>query len=291
MGLTFKLGTIPLAILTDASNNVGIGGSPSGSYKLEVTGTAKVSSTLLVGGASTFSSAITINQNQNATSTSTFSNSDTTNTNSRQYIDIISGSRTLSLRCINGDNTYLASNGGSIQLQPNNSTALTLASTGAATFSSTLATASRGITTGSMPVGSVIQTVSYTMAGGFSTSSGSDQDTGLKLSITPTSSTSKILVIITINGRVTAGGGNCYINCKLVKGAFDTGTTLYNGYAILGSFNATDLRGTINISYLDSPATTSSTQYVISMNSQFGSAVYVNSTTTPSTITLMEIAQ
>ena len=64
MGLTQKLGTIPLAILTDASNNVGIGGSPSGSYKLEVTGTAKVSSTLLVSGAltgaaATFSGLIT----------------------------------------------------------------------------------------------------------------------------------------------------------------------------------------------------------------------------------------
>jgi hypothetical protein len=47
------LGTIPLAILTDASNNVGIGAAPSGSYKLDVTGTAKVSSTLLVSGALT----------------------------------------------------------------------------------------------------------------------------------------------------------------------------------------------------------------------------------------------
>jgi hypothetical protein len=59
MGLTQKLGTIPLAILTDASNNVGIGAAPSGSYKLEVTGTAKVSSTLLVSGAATFSSTLT----------------------------------------------------------------------------------------------------------------------------------------------------------------------------------------------------------------------------------------
>lgn len=53
MGLTQKLGTIPLAILTDASNNVGIGGSPSGTYKLEVTGTGRFSSSLqLSGGAS-----------------------------------------------------------------------------------------------------------------------------------------------------------------------------------------------------------------------------------------------
>jgi hypothetical protein len=41
MGLTQKLGTIPLAIFTDASNNIGIGGSPSGSYKFEVTGASR----------------------------------------------------------------------------------------------------------------------------------------------------------------------------------------------------------------------------------------------------------
>jgi hypothetical protein len=60
MGITQRLGTIPLAILTDASNNVGIGAAPSGSYKLEVTGTAKVSSTILVSGAATFSSSVGI---------------------------------------------------------------------------------------------------------------------------------------------------------------------------------------------------------------------------------------
>jgi hypothetical protein len=66
MGITQRLGTIPLAIQTDASNNVGIGAAPSGSYKLEVTGTAKVSSTLLVSGAltgaaATFSGTLTAN--------------------------------------------------------------------------------------------------------------------------------------------------------------------------------------------------------------------------------------
>ena len=55
MGLTQKLGTIPLAILTDASNNVGIGGSPSGSYKLEVTGGGRFSGTGYFGGATTAS--------------------------------------------------------------------------------------------------------------------------------------------------------------------------------------------------------------------------------------------
>jgi len=50
MGLTQKLGTIPLAIFTDASNNIGIGGSPSGSFKLEVTGASKMSGFLGVNG-------------------------------------------------------------------------------------------------------------------------------------------------------------------------------------------------------------------------------------------------
>ena len=63
MGLTQKLGTIPLAILTDASNNVGIGAAPSGTYKLEVTGTAKVSSNLQLGSttASSTTTPITLN--------------------------------------------------------------------------------------------------------------------------------------------------------------------------------------------------------------------------------------
>ena len=46
MGLTQKLGTVPLAIFTDASNNVGIGGAPSGSYKFDVTGTGRFTGAL-----------------------------------------------------------------------------------------------------------------------------------------------------------------------------------------------------------------------------------------------------
>jgi hypothetical protein len=57
MGLTFNLGRISPSVFTDSSLNVGIGAAPSGTYKLEVTGTAKVSSTLLLGGALTGTSA------------------------------------------------------------------------------------------------------------------------------------------------------------------------------------------------------------------------------------------
>jgi hypothetical protein len=48
MGKTFSTGLLTNALFTDASNNVGIGAAPSGSYKLEVTGTAKVTTSLTV---------------------------------------------------------------------------------------------------------------------------------------------------------------------------------------------------------------------------------------------------
>lgn len=63
MGLTQKLGTIPLAILTDASNNVGIGAAPSGSYKLEVTGTGRFTDKIT----STFGSNGTMIENTSST--------------------------------------------------------------------------------------------------------------------------------------------------------------------------------------------------------------------------------
>ena len=62
MGYTQKLGLLAQSVFQDSSLNVGIGAAPSGSYKLEVTGTAKVSSTLLLGGALSGTSA-TFNSN------------------------------------------------------------------------------------------------------------------------------------------------------------------------------------------------------------------------------------
>ena len=64
MGYTQKLGLLAQSVFQDSSLNIGIGAAPSGTYKFEVTGTAKVSSTLLLGGAlsgtsATFSGSVT----------------------------------------------------------------------------------------------------------------------------------------------------------------------------------------------------------------------------------------
>ena len=58
MGLTFRLGQVPLAIFTDSSNNVGIGAAASGSYKFQVTGTTNLTAAL-TGTSATFTAAVT----------------------------------------------------------------------------------------------------------------------------------------------------------------------------------------------------------------------------------------
>ena len=50
MGKTFSTGLLTNGIWQDASNNVGIGAAPSGSYKLEVTGTGRFTGDILVNG-------------------------------------------------------------------------------------------------------------------------------------------------------------------------------------------------------------------------------------------------
>ena len=57
MGLTFRLGQVPLAIFTDTSNNVGIGAAASGSYKFQVTGTTNLTGALS-GTSATFTSGL-----------------------------------------------------------------------------------------------------------------------------------------------------------------------------------------------------------------------------------------
>ena len=57
MGLTFRLGQLPLSILTDSSNNIGIGGAANASFKLQVTGTTNLTSAL-TGTSGVFSSTV-----------------------------------------------------------------------------------------------------------------------------------------------------------------------------------------------------------------------------------------
>jgi hypothetical protein len=141
-----------------------------------------------------------------------------------------------------------------------------------------------------LPAGSVLQVVNVTYSTQTSTTSTSYIDTGLSASITPTSSSSKILVLIDLAGVGKEGGGSGQrVKTRLVRNS----TQIYVIDELI-AYTATDSTSTIGSSstnYLDSPATTSATTYKAQFNNHSGSGlVYVQWNGSTSTITLMEIA-
>ena len=168
-------------------------------------------------------------------------------------------------------------------------------------------TVAAGIPSWAAPAGGgkVLQVVSTAKTDSFSasTSAGAYTDvTGLSVSITPTSATSKILVIATVNGSGAIGSN--FAAVQLVRAS----TAIFIGDAASSRVPATsqlaqsaaDAFEGLPITYLDSPATTSSTTYKIQGCSLGGTGnFYINRTgsdqnnsSTPrgaSSITVMEI--
>jgi hypothetical protein len=155
-----------------------------------------------------------------------------------------------------------------------------------------ITTASSGqvIPTSALPKGAVLQVVQGSVSTGASTTSTSDTATGLSVSITPTSSTSKILVLFSGN-TASAGTGGYWGSISIYK----NGTTrLIGGQA--GTSTGSSAVVQSSLCYLDSPATTSATTYALYFRSEGNSStVYLNSPTAVvltsiATITAMEIA-
>jgi hypothetical protein len=147
--------------------------------------------------------------------------------------------------------------------------------------------------TADMPLGSVIQVVQNVIpAASYITTTGTNIQTQLTASITPTSSSSKILVLM--NYMVgTASTVNSMVTARLYR---DASSIFYLGQI---SGNVVSDRAVTNVShsYLDSPNTTTSTTYTLHVTSVDGATIYIgawgsnpaawNSSTF---VTLMEIA-
>ena len=148
------------------------------------------------------------------------------------------------------------------------------------------------IAASALPAGSVLQVVNGTYATLVSTSTSTFVTTGLTASITPRSASSKILVFANVVG-VGKQTGNASVMLRLYRGASSiTGFEDTAGYT---ATTASNMIGSCSTTYLDSPATTSSTTYTVYFASsannaqaqvQYWGANQANST---STITLMEI--
>ena len=152
--------------------------------------------------------------------------------------------------------------------------------------------------------GGIVQCVTTTKTDTFTTSSTSFTDvTGMSVSITPRSSSNKVLVSLTMC-FIGNNSTNAYV--RLVRDA----TTIAVGDAV-GSrvqFTMSDYQGSAasnqspsgSIVFLDSPSTTSATTYKVQMRTQGAGTVYVNRSPTDadnadagrgiSVITVMEVS-
>ena len=106
----------------------------------------------------------------------------------------------------------------------------------------------------------IVQIVTGSTSTQASSSSTTYADTGLTATITPTSTSNKVLVVVTQTGCVkTSGNVDNGINLRVVRGS----TTIQTAAISLG-YTASLLSnycGPIATQYLDSPATTSATTY------------------------------
>jgi len=145
----------------------------------------------------------------------------------------------------------------------------------------------------------VVQIVQSVTSTPFSTTSTSLVDiTGLTATITPLSTSNKILVQVVMTGGST-DTVSIQTNLQLVRGSTSIGVgssgTVYNGTtAFSNRSTGTQNLQTAGVIYLDSPATTSATTYKMQGQLNTGT-LYVNRDSAAgngsvSSITLMEIA-
>ena len=129
--------------------------------------------------------------------------------------------------------------------------------------------------------GKVLQVQNQRLTTEFSTTSGSYEDTGVTKSITPSSTSSKILVIYGSGMNYTSSGTEMAMNCM-------RDSTQLNSVII--NLDATASSGGSAFMILDEPNTTSSVTYKVQIRKSNGSGnVYVSVNNSLTTFTLMEI--
>jgi len=154
-------------------------------------------------------------------------------------------------------------------------------------------------------VGKVVQVVSAVKTGQSSTTSDSMSDTGLTASITPSATSSKILVQVCHPFRIHRsgeyegyGGIDVLRDSTVIYEAAKRSGAGYTGIFISIGVNASFAgnSNTHNLTIMDSPSSTSSLTYKTQYAIDYSSQLYLNPThgdsnyTPHSTIVLMEIA-
>jgi hypothetical protein len=139
--------------------------------------------------------------------------------------------------------------------------------------------------------GKVLQVVQGTYSTQVTNGTNTYADTGLTATITPSSTSSKVLVIVAQNGvakRTGTGAGANAVVLNLLRGS--TGICLFAGGIAWTGTNLDNIVGSTGVTFLDTPATTSATTYKTQFKNDFnGTNVQVQINSEVSTITLLEI--
>lgn len=140
--------------------------------------------------------------------------------------------------------------------------------------------------------GHVVQVVHNTATGQVSNGGSSYIDTGLSATITPQFTSSKILILVSQPMMFTMATTDSRLGYwNICRGS----TQLIEGGSLFDLSYNNEFQSTAfgnNLSYLDTPSTTSATTYKTQMRVSAGTSdIYVGYGSTSGAITLMEIAQ
>lgn len=154
-------------------------------------------------------------------------------------------------------------------------------------------TSNETVTIPSVGVGKVLQVVQTVHTSQLSSTSNSFVATGITASITPQSTTSKIIVMYDVQWQIDTTPSSGGLGLQIYRnGSFligdDTGyRTAYTQLSAVGDRP----RGRASFTYLDSPSSTSTQTYELWWATWDAATTYISEGgTTPSTITLMEVA-
>ena len=150
-------------------------------------------------------------------------------------------------------------------------------------------TVTYGLTDSDMPAGSVLQVIHHTIdPGSQSTTSGTLVETGLPINITPTATSSKMLILACMH-ECYVGTAQKAIGLAIAKG----GTRLYDtDNATIGYSSSSSNYFNVNLHGMDTPNTSSAITYSVMARSIYPpQTVAWNGDNTPSFLTVMEIAK
>jgi len=142
-------------------------------------------------------------------------------------------------------------------------------------------------TTGATGMGKVLQVVTDTINTTTTTSSTSFVDTGLSINITPSSTSSKILILVSASGYVAA---TATMYLTIAKDGTNVAGSNGFGYLYSGGAAGDDIVAGFTALHLSSPNTTSSVNYKAQFRSGDTNIVYISNGNVVSTILAMEIA-